>query len=138
VASKTYRERVEELNQYLSSVTEHHDIPRVRALPLCMWLHALKCGGDETDVLLAIRCRLRATVRSEERREEKRERALHPHVFNATCMTLSPPSLSRVLSSCLLTIAQRSATRWDHLLMRAHIHTQTRCLYQAAAIHIAR
>ncbi|TYZ65535.1 hypothetical protein PybrP1_004994 [[Pythium] brassicae (nom. inval.)] len=31
VAGKTYRERVEELNQYLGSLTEHHDIPRVSA-----------------------------------------------------------------------------------------------------------
>ncbi|DBA03437.1 TPA: hypothetical protein N0F65_002845 [Lagenidium giganteum] len=31
VASKTYRERMEELNQHLSSLTEHHDIPRVSA-----------------------------------------------------------------------------------------------------------
>ncbi|KAH7476810.1 hypothetical protein PRIC1_000816 [Phytophthora ramorum] len=31
VASKTYRERIEELNQYLGSLTEHHDVPRVSA-----------------------------------------------------------------------------------------------------------
>ncbi|KAF1318226.1 Conserved alpha-helical protein, partial [Globisporangium splendens] len=31
MAGKTYRERVEELNQYLSSLTEHHDVPRVSA-----------------------------------------------------------------------------------------------------------
>ncbi|KAE8914135.1 hypothetical protein PF005_g1087 [Phytophthora fragariae] len=30
-ASKTYRERIEELNQYLGSLTEHHDVPRVSA-----------------------------------------------------------------------------------------------------------
>lgn len=30
MAGKTYRERVEELNQYLGSLTEHHDVPRVR------------------------------------------------------------------------------------------------------------
>ncbi|KAJ0408357.1 hypothetical protein P43SY_003083 [Pythium insidiosum] len=31
VAEKTYRQRVEELNQYLGRLTEHHDIPRVSA-----------------------------------------------------------------------------------------------------------
>nr|CCA22448.1 conserved hypothetical protein [Albugo laibachii Nc14] len=31
IASKTYRQRVDELNQYLGSLTEHHDIPRVSA-----------------------------------------------------------------------------------------------------------
>uniref|UniRef100_K3WJS6 DUF1754-domain-containing protein n=1 Tax=Globisporangium ultimum (strain ATCC 200006 / CBS 805.95 / DAOM BR144) TaxID=431595 RepID=K3WJS6_GLOUD len=31
MAGKTYRERVEELNQYLGSLTEHHDVPRVSA-----------------------------------------------------------------------------------------------------------
>ncbi|KAF4324199.1 hypothetical protein BBO99_00000057 [Phytophthora kernoviae] len=31
VASKTYRERIEDLNQYLGSLTEHHDVPRVSA-----------------------------------------------------------------------------------------------------------
>ncbi|KAJ8577766.1 hypothetical protein ON010_g1437 [Phytophthora cinnamomi] len=30
-ASKTYRERIEELNQYLGNLTEHHDVPRVSA-----------------------------------------------------------------------------------------------------------
>ncbi|TMW63109.1 hypothetical protein Poli38472_002050 [Pythium oligandrum] len=30
-AGKTYRERVEELNQYLGRLTEHHDVPRVSA-----------------------------------------------------------------------------------------------------------
>ena len=30
LASKTYRERIEELNQHLGSLTEHHDVPRVR------------------------------------------------------------------------------------------------------------
>ncbi|KAG7402332.1 hypothetical protein PHYBOEH_000040 [Phytophthora boehmeriae] len=30
-ASKTYRERIEDLNQYLGSLTEHHDVPRVSA-----------------------------------------------------------------------------------------------------------
>ena len=29
LASKTYRERIEELNQHLGSLTEHHDVPRV-------------------------------------------------------------------------------------------------------------
>ncbi|CAH0476344.1 unnamed protein product [Peronospora belbahrii] len=31
LASKTYRERIEELNQHLGSLTEHHDVPRVSA-----------------------------------------------------------------------------------------------------------
>ncbi|CCI39645.1 unnamed protein product [Albugo candida] len=31
IASKTYRQRVDELNHYLGSLTEHHDIPRVSA-----------------------------------------------------------------------------------------------------------
>ncbi|CEG36510.1 Conserved alpha-helical protein [Plasmopara halstedii] len=31
MASKTYRERIEELNQHLGSLTEHHDVPRVSA-----------------------------------------------------------------------------------------------------------
>lgn len=53
MASKTYRERVEELNQYLGSVTEHHDIPRVRLLlqlPVC--LHGEDGGNADTVVYI--------------------------------------------------------------------------------------
>jgi hypothetical protein len=46
LASKTYRERIEELNQHLGSLTEHHDVPRVRSCLYC-W-----CVVWGTDVLV--------------------------------------------------------------------------------------
>ncbi|OWZ24758.1 hypothetical protein PHMEG_000112 [Phytophthora megakarya] len=40
LASKTYRERIEELNQHLGSLTEHHDVPRV-SLSCCLELQVM-------------------------------------------------------------------------------------------------
>ncbi|KAI9922737.1 hypothetical protein PsorP6_002172 [Peronosclerospora sorghi] len=56
LASKTYRERIEELNQHLGSLTEHHDVPRVSNCYCRLVVASLELMFLRTKILIGVGC----------------------------------------------------------------------------------